>query len=322
MSAALVVLGPQRLEPTLAEAIAAHEAELGVPPGEARFAMITAGWEEREDEDSELRAHLAIGGTGSGRMANLQLFQRAEDVFQRDPELLDAMLAHHARIGELQAYYRTRLAHLLEAARTLLARPGESETLEQAREAAIEDVRRLDAQHLDGLRAARDAFLEDWRPLERPSVARHREQIHGDIASAHAVCIAGGHVQILLNRLRLFSIAELLQDQPVFTWSAGAMALSDRVVVFHDSPPQGPGDAEVLEAGVGLFDGLVPLPHARRRLRLEDPTRVALFARRFGPSLCAVLDEGTRVDRQGTGWRTAQGTRVLEPGGAVAEVPS
>ena len=39
----------------------------------------------------------------------------------------------------------------------------------------------------------------------------------------------------------------------------------------------------------------MPLPHARRRLRVDDPIRMSVLARRFAPARCLVLDDGTRV---------------------------
>jgi hypothetical protein len=70
------------------------------------------------------------------------------------------------------------------------------------------------------------------------------------------------------------------------------MVVAERVVLFHDSPPQGAGNAEVLDAGLGRCKGLVPLPHASRRLRLNDPVRVSIMARRFRPDHCITLDPG------------------------------
>jgi peptidase E len=135
-----------------------------------------------------------------------------------------------------------------------------------------------------------------------------------------ALCIAGGHVAILLNRMRLFTILDLLREQPIIAWSAGAMAISERVVVFHDRPPQGAGAAEVLEAGLGACAGVVPLPHAEKRLDLADSARVALFARRFAPSLCVALDPRTRIDWQEQRWKGQTGTRCLTKSGELAEV--
>ena len=306
----VVVLGPQRLAPNLGAAID----DILPPESRENFAIVTAGWEERESEDQELDEHLG------GRTTNLNLFERAEDVFRRDPELLEAMLLHYARRTELQKLYRIRLAHALDAARALLRVDRvdtDSSFVENARAEAIQDVRRLDADHLETLRALHDDHQREWRPQDRESVAKHRAEIEGVLAGSNALCIAGGHVVILLNRLRLFGLMELVGDRPILCWSAGAMALTDRIVVFHDSPPQGAGDAEVLEAGIGFLDGIVPLPHARHRLQLDDPVRVELFARRFGPSSCVALDEGARIEWDGKRWKPGDETRCLQEDGRV-----
>jgi hypothetical protein len=128
-------------------------------------------------------------------------------------------------------------------------------------------------------------------------------------------------VASLLNRMRLFELQALLtslpRPLPVFAWSAGAMAITERVVLFHDSPPQGPGNAEILGEGLGLLPGIVALPHASRRLRLEDPKRVSLFARRFKPDVCVALDELDRAVWDGRRWTTGPSTKQLLPSGEV-----
>lgn len=302
-----IVLGPQRLRPTVAQAVR----DVGVA---GPVAVVTAGWEEREDEDGELREHVGADAV------NLRLYERVEDVFRRDPELLDAMRARHDTLRALQALYRLRLGFALEAARELLARQDASGLVEAERVSAIEAVRLLDAHHLERVRGVHAEFDERWRPRERSAVQRHRAELDALLAGTGALCVAGGHVAILLNRMRVFDLTELVGARPIVAWSAGAMALSERVVLFHDSPPQGPGDAEVLETGLGAFPGLVPLPHARRRLRLDDAPRVRLFAERFGPSACVALDEGARLDLRDGRWSTPQGTRRLTPDGALEEV--
>jgi hypothetical protein len=62
---------------------------------------------------------------------------------------------------------------------------------------------------------------------------------------------------------------------------------------------------------------MVPLPHARARLLLDDAPRMAVFARRFAPARCVLLENGTRLDfEDGTGsW--PPGARVLASGGHV-----
>lgn len=310
----VVVLGPQRLSPTLRDAVA----ELpGFDLAGAHYAVVTAGWEEREGEHRELAEHLG------GHTTNLDLRDRAEDVFRRDPEFFQAFLAHNGQRKQVQEFYRVRLAHQLDAARELLTRNrahDDPELIAQAQEQAIEDVRQLDTQHTEDLRELQQKFEQTWQPLERDAVAEHRLELSRIVGDSSALCVAGGHVVILLNRLRLFGVVPMVGPRPIVCWSAGAMALSERVVVFHDHPPQGAGNAEVLEVGLGVFRGLVPLPHARRRLRLDDPVRVGLFARRFGPAMCAVLEQGTRVDWDGEHWSAGAGTERLMENGEVEEI--
>jgi hypothetical protein len=70
------------------------------------------------------------------------------------------------------------------------------------------------------------------------------------------------------------------------------MAVAERVVLFHDHPPQGAGNAELFEAGLGLVPATVFLPHAADRLATNDLERVALLARRFAPAALYTLDDG------------------------------
>jgi hypothetical protein len=74
------------------------------------------------------------------------------------------------------------------------------------------------------------------------------------------------------------------------------MALAERVVLFHDHPPRGERHPEVYAHGLGLYAGVVPFPHARRRLRLDEPERMALLARRLAPSRAVLLPGGARLD--------------------------
>lgn len=103
-------------------------------------------------------------------------------------------------------------------------------------------------------------------------------------------------------------------------WSAGAMVLAERLIVFHDSPPHGPGNPEVLDVGLGWCRGVVPLPHARRRLLLDDAERVSRTATRFAPDLCVALDDACGIEWNGTRWAAWPGTRLLHADGAVTEM--
>jgi hypothetical protein len=279
---AVVLLGAQRFEPTLGDAVS----ELSV---EGSIAAITAGWQESETEDQDLQEHLA------GRTINLRLHERADAVFAADPELTVAHRERQALLRHKQDFYRIRLEHALEAHHVVFQRNAPAAVLEEEREASLAAVRQLDEYHLAQCVQIHRAFEARWRPFERPSIARHRDELRQILRGCGGVAIAGGNVATLLNRLRLFGLAELLDGQVVFAWSAGAMAVCDRIVLFHDTPPQGPGAAEVLDRGLGLCSGCVALPQPETRLQLDDRERVGVMARRFAPARCVALPSRSRA---------------------------
>ncbi|MFH0946502.1 MAG: hypothetical protein V2A76_15005 [Planctomycetota bacterium] len=303
----VVLLGPQRLQPTIAGAIRAA----GI---KGKIATVTAGWEERELEDDELAEHLA------GRARNLQLWERSERALEQDPELTDGLRRRNDRLRAQQRIYRGRLTHALDAVRDLLRMEGDADLLDPEREEAFRAVRQLDQHHLKRVQEIRLEFDEQYRPSERDAIMRHRAVIARRINDSEAICIAGGHVAVLLNRLRIFDLLPLVGDRPVFAWSAGAMVLGETVVLFHDSPPQGKGYAEVLDSGLAYCKGLLPFPDARRRLRLDDPLRVQLLKRRFDQLICVPMDRGARLEWIHGEWVLPAGTRRLSPDGSVRKV--
>jgi hypothetical protein len=279
---AVTLLGPQR-RPTLDRVLQ--------PSGpDAHVATVTAGWQERERDDAEL------DGLLGGQSVNLGLYERWLDVLERDREYAVAEREHRTVLDELQQFYLVQLDHALRATYALAQRhDGHPRTRESALTDALAVVNLVDQQHLTRMQEVRQAFYDAWRPQERDVVAEHRAAVQRTLESAEALVVAGGHVDVLVRVLHLFHVAPHLPAR-VVAWSAGAMALTDRVVLFHDNAPQGPAQTEVLDEGLGLVQGLVLLPHARRRLYVDDLTRMAVLSRRFAPAPCVVLDDGARVD--------------------------
>lgn len=307
---ATAILGPQRHKPCVRDALRALVGrDLRRP-----VALVSAGWEEREREHDELQQHVECP------VRNLEVFHRVEDVYQRDPELQRAVRERNDRLRRLQGFYRTRLSHALGAARELLASNAEHDLVEPERHEAVLAVRAIDLHHLDRLRGVHHEFWSRWRPEQRDAIELHRGELRAILAQCSALCVAGGHVAVLLNRLRLLGVLDLQPDLPVVAWSAGAMALSNRVVLFHDSPPQGPSDPEVFEAGLGVLGGVVPLPHAQHRLHLADRARVSLLARRFAPDLCLPLFGGEYLAWHEGRWAARNAVQRLEPDGSLGEV--
>ncbi len=297
-----MLLGAQRFDPSLGAAVS----ELEVT---GRIAIITAGWQERESEDDELSAHL------DGRVVNLRLHQRGEEVFREDAELRDAHRDRQGSLRHRQDFYRIRLEHELEADRVIRQRAAPPEILEEQMQASLDAIRELDVWHLKLCARIRTEFESRWDVLNRPSIARHRRELADILAGCDAVAIAGGHVATLVNRLVLFGIADLIQNHTVFAWSAGAMAISERVVLFHDAPPQGPGASEVLDAGLGLVRGVVVFPEPERRLHLDEKDRVQRLVRRFDPAVCLALPARSRVTWRDGVFSSAQGVLQLRATG-------
>lgn len=304
---AVVFLGPQRLAPTVREALTP------LAPGDGPVAVVTAGWEERELEHDELSAHLERD------VINLELFHRMEDVLQQDPELRDVLIARLNTMRGLQRLYRVRLRHTARAVEDLMTREDPEDLIEAARTAAFTSLQHLDEQHLERTATIQREIETSLDLDSRPALTVHREEIAAELAESDALCIAGGHVRRLLTGLWLFDVLGLLPaTTPILAWSAGTMALTDRVVLFHDRPPQGPGWAEILSPGLGICPGLVALPNAGRRLRLDDAVRVQLLSRRFPDAICAALDPRTKLTFQDGVWSAGEPTMRLTVEGTIA----
>ena len=302
------LLGPQYQSPFLKDVFPSF----GVPQGP--IAAVTAGWQEREGEDVELNKHL------EGRAFDLELYRRADRAFHSDPELARAHHEMQRRLRTLTRVYDRRLSFLRESILWLLEEPGDPRLLDPEREQAFGQIRDLDAWHLKRIVEIRGEFERTVRPSERDAVVREREAVARALSDAAALVIAGGHVAVLLNRLRLFGVAQMVAEKPVVAWSAGAMVLTERVVLFHDHPPQGAGNAGVMERGLGLCPGIVAFPDGKKRLDLANHFRVSMMARRFQPDAGIVLEQGDCISFDGEGWRAQESVVRLGTDGELERV--
>jgi hypothetical protein len=304
VSPSITLLGPQR-RPTVDRVLAS----LDVP---GPVATVTAGWQERESDDAELDAL-----TG-GRSVNLGLHARWMDVMARDPDYTEAEREHRLMLDELRQLYLVRLDAALQALAAVEQRTdGHDRVQEMAREDALAIVRLIDETHLARVDELHADFYARWRLEEREAVAQHRDEVRRVLETVGVLLIAGGHVGDLLRVLHVFHVGPHLPAR-VVAWSAGAMALTSRVVLFHDRAVQGPAQTEVFDEGLDVVRDLVLLPHARRRLRTEDAARMSVLARRFAPSTCVVLDDGVRIDLGPDGALPPQ-ARVVDTDGHIVE---
>lgn len=298
------LLGPQRLKSTLLEVLSAHD--------EGQVALITCGWQEREDQDDWLHEQL-------GRpIVNLKLYARGERVFLTDREFARLHRARQDHLRLRQDFYRLRLERAIDAALDIRLRAAGTPAEHDEAQWSMQQLRSLDRDHLERCKALRLEFEEKVKPFERDAIARHREELSHILKASRVVMISGGHVAVMLNRLRMFGVRELLSpDHLLVAWSGGAMVTSERVVLFHETPPQGVGISEVLDEGLALHRGVLPLPDPKLRLTLQDEFRVGWMARRNEPEKCVALDSGESVRFDGDRWFDARGTVQLMPDGTT-----
>ena len=326
MAGPLLFLGPQRPDPNAPLALGKllGESVLHEPPDEGAphpVVVIAAGWRQDESEEKVLRKHLGP------HVSVLPLYGWFDVVMRERGALAAAYRARQSALIRLKELHRVRLEAALSAVHQLWDHdhdaPG-SRTLRQA----LAAVRQVDA---DLLGASEEVHAEHGRPWDDdPMVARLQARAAEVLGRARAVVLPGGHVAVLRNRMTFFDVVAPLRARhaagtPVVAWSAGSMVLTDRIVLFYDDPPDGPSYPEILDQGFGFVSDLVALPHARQRLRLDEPRRVALLASRFAPSACLALENGAwLVERDGVWFnRGPAGTaQRLQADGAVVPLPS
>jgi len=299
----IALLGPQGTTPDVGAVVR----ELGIT---GRVALVRAGYQERETDDAALIAALGVPAV------NLTLHDRGNDVFKRAPEFTTAYQARQQRLRHMQGFYRTRLDGTEDAARKISVRYVEQELLDQEEKVSVDQFRHMDHDHVERCQAVRAAFDKAWPADGVAPLAQHRREVRELMAGTDALVITGGHVASLLNRLQMFDVLGAAGNKPIIAWSAGAMVLTDRIVLFHDYPPYGSDIAQVLDTGFGLAPGFVVLPDPRRRINLDAKAGIQRFARRMAPATCVAMDHGARLVFEGGELRYAKATRLTTTGDA------
>jgi len=278
----IVLLGPQTDFNEIGEMLDEVQADGSV-------ALITTGWQENESEDEALIEKLRRPAI------NLALHARSERIYAQESGYAKARAARQARLQHLQRFYRMRLEAIDEAARAIGVRHVDAELLDEQHSITVAQMCHLDNDHLQRCQTEWAAFDSQWPAAEQASIASERAELAEIVDRCAAVVISGGHLTALLNRLRLFNVLANLGNKPIIAWSAGAMCLSDRIVLFHDSPPFGKNLAQMLDVGLGLIKNVVVMPDPSRRLRTHESEGISRFTQRMAPAECLGMDIGARL---------------------------
>lgn len=276
-----VLLGPQRFRMT------AGTVARGIAP-EGTVATVTAGWRDREKDDAELDQVLA------GRSRNLHLFTRLGHVVRHDRTFATAASAYNRAVDEASELYTLRLQHALDAVYAISRRSVRDDLVDSSLRAGLQSVRDIDAWFLWVLAELEGELRADGGVDTSDVIAQHRADVAGILSDASLLAIAGGHVAYLSRCLRLFAV-EPPGHLPVIGWSAGAMVLTDLIVLYNDKGLEGVRPSEVWDRGLGRVHGIVAMPHARRRLQLDDTDRNVVLAHRYAPARVVLLDDGGKV---------------------------
>jgi hypothetical protein len=303
-----ILLGPQRPITNLGAAIV----DAALPDGP--LAVISAGWQEAEGDIDDIYAVV------QRPLVDLRIYQRAEELFAASPELLLAYRARQDKLTALQRLYRLRLRRLLNAARQMLRARGDASLVEAEQRHAVAQLRALDRHHMHRVSSVHREFEAQFDIVSHELLARHSAEISALLEGTETVLVTGGNVAVLINRLRLFRLAVPLAGKNLVAWSAGAMALSERIVLFHDNPPQGRRNPELFGPGLGLIKRQVLFPDARTRLRTSDRVRMQLLCRRFVPGICVTLDSGSILRFVDDDLAAASSVRRISEGGRLRKV--
>lgn len=307
-----VVLGPQPGRISLGPGLEA----LDLPPGPV--AAITVGWRETEPVLKEVAHELEDLGREA---APLHIGERVGRIFQRDPGLAESHRTLQDGLLAEERLYGARLRRAVETAHEI-ARPtfGEKYRAPYAEE-AWRAILEADRFHVERHAALWQEFRETVRLHERPALREEKEEVERLLAASAAVVLTGGHVAVIRNRLLLLGLQDALARLPILAWSAGAMVLTPRVVLFHDRLPGGSAHPEILGDGFSVLPGLALFPDAGLRLDLEDRQSLGELSGRVAPDRAVLLEPGDAIRWDGRRWSAPGGIRVLSREGDVETIP-
>ena len=282
------ILGPQSPTSNIEDVLKIH-----CPPGP--IAIISAGWRYDEDDISALTQAI------DREIYHLPLYEWFDELGGMEPELSGLHRMRRRRILAYKKVYHLQLQSALESWESIRKLHRKQPSLyEQDEENACRIIQNLDQQCLDRLEEIRSDFTAIEQPWLHETALPLYEEIAFTLSRCKAVIITGGHVAILRNRLKFFGLQNLLHEflddgNQIYAWSAGAMALSHRIVLYHDDPPWEKGYPEIMDSGLGLLNRVIFFPHASSRLDLSDPNRIERLSRRFAPDTCICLENGAHL---------------------------
>ncbi len=300
----LVLLGQQRDVPRLQSVL--ERCNISGPVG-----LVSAGWEEDEDDDQWVRDAVDVP------VINSQLYGLADQLFQQDPQVIELLRERQDRLRELREINELQTEHLCTVARELWRRLASHAGALVPLQQTFEQLRTVDDSYLEAITTIIVEYDQRIAPKERPSVLEYRHKVLERLQDCQALLIAGGHVGVLLNRLNLCRLFQHIQ-LPIIAWSGGAMALGERVYFYDQFLPHTKREVELSRRGMCLFSGAQLFPRASQRLQLHDSLELGILSRRM-KSPCLLLDEHSEMAWSENGELHAANVRYINELGETKE---
>lgn len=288
MSGQIHILGPQMPKPNIANVLNNHCRR-------GPIAVISAGWRYDESEIQALTRDI------QREVYHLPLYEWFDEMGAIEPELSGLHRMRQRRIKAYKKVYQLQLKAALDVWEQVRELYKKNRSLyDQDEQEACQHVCEIDEACLSRLEEIRDDFSALQQPWLHETAIPLFERIAYTFSQCAGVIITGGHVPVLRNRMYFFGLEHLLREtleegRHLFAWSAGAMTLTDRIVLYYDDPPLGIRHPEILDTGLGIISDTIFLPHASTRLKLSEPERIEKFARRFQPATCICLENGAHI---------------------------
>jgi hypothetical protein len=298
----LVLLGQQLESPRVQDVLA--EWQIRGPVG-----LVSAGWEEDEEDDQWVRDALDVP------VVNSHLYGLADRLFQDDPEVLRLLRERQDRLRDLREINAWQTENLFALARELWQRIEENAAAVGPFHQTMAHLREVDRTYLRSVSTVIKEYDQRIAPQVRPSLQAYRSAVLQRLDGCQALLIAGGHVGVLLNRLNLCRLLRHV-SLPIIAWSGGAMALGERVFFYDHFIPHAKKEVELSRQGLRMYVGLQVFPRAEERLNLQDHNELALLARRI-EAPCLLLESNSEIRWNSDGTLQTVNVRVADANGGV-----
>ena len=300
--------------------------------------LVTAAWQQREFEEGHIKEEIAqigipsrVEGGFEQNIQNLGVYHEFNRFREKSPTIYEHYHQKQEVVLRTKIFYRRKnvefvailrdqtkmmketfpgvtLAHILDY--DVLHHEGDLTHFDEREllfhyacqdvQDTLHKIRENDELMLRICRQIDSYFRDRSRVDENPTYIAIRDELRDRILSANSIVIFGGHMPVLLNRLRFFRLDDVFHEAlnrgtNFYTISAGSMSLAEKVIVYDDFHTDEYGrrqkEFEFFDKGLGLVTKVQLFPHCMDRIQTDDEDNLSYLAHRFASGPCVGLNE-------------------------------